>query len=59
MATVRANGVDLGVEGFGRHEDPLVLLLGGPTMLSWPYAVCELLATGGRHVVRVDLRDSG
>src|SRR3954454_25197291 len=28
-------------------------------MLSWPDALCEALASGGRHVVRYDLRDSG
>jgi pimeloyl-ACP methyl ester carboxylesterase len=28
-------------------------------MLSWPDALCERLARGGRHVVRYDLRDSG
>jgi pimeloyl-ACP methyl ester carboxylesterase len=28
-------------------------------MLSWPDALCESLARGGRHVVRYDLRDSG
>jgi pimeloyl-ACP methyl ester carboxylesterase len=28
-------------------------------MLSWPDALCEALARGGRHVVRYDLRDSG
>jgi pimeloyl-ACP methyl ester carboxylesterase len=28
-------------------------------MLSWPDALCEALAGGGRHVVRYDLRDSG
>jgi pimeloyl-ACP methyl ester carboxylesterase len=28
-------------------------------MLSWPDALCESLAPGGRHVVRYDLRDSG
>jgi pimeloyl-ACP methyl ester carboxylesterase len=36
-----------------------VLLAGGVTMLSWPDALCETLARGGRHVVRYDLRDSG
>jgi pimeloyl-ACP methyl ester carboxylesterase len=35
------------------------LLAGGTTMLSWPDALCEALARGGRHVVRYDLRDSG
>lgn len=59
MTTVRANGVDLGIESFGREEDPLVLLVGGTTMLSWPDALCERLASGGRRVVRYDLRDSG
>jgi pimeloyl-ACP methyl ester carboxylesterase len=57
--TVEANGVALGVEHVGEAAAPLVLLVGGPTMLSWPDALCESLARGGRHVVRYDLRDSG
>jgi hypothetical protein len=52
MTSVRANGVELGVEIFGRDDDPLVLLAGGPTMLSWPDSVCERLAAGGQRVVR-------
>ena len=59
MTTVEANGVTLGVEHFGDAAAPLVLLAGGTTMLSWPDALCEALARGGRHVVRYDLRDSG
>src|ERR687889_2249649 len=59
MTTVDADGVTLGVEHFGDAGAPLVLLAGGPTMLSWPDALCEALARGGRHVVRYDLRDSG
>jgi pimeloyl-ACP methyl ester carboxylesterase len=59
MGCVRANGVELGVETFGRVGGPLVLLAGGPTMLSWPDSVCERLAAGGRRVVRYDLRDCG
>ncbi|GAA1286950.1 alpha/beta fold hydrolase [Saccharothrix xinjiangensis] len=62
-STVRSfrtpDGVTLGVEHFGDEEAPLVLLAGGTTMLSWPDALCEALARGGRHVVRYDLRDSG
>ena len=54
-----ANGVTLGVEHFGEAAAPLILLAGGPTMLSWPDALCDALARGGRHVVRYDLRDSG
>ncbi|KRC36884.1 alpha/beta fold hydrolase [Oerskovia sp. Root22] len=57
--TVEANGVVLGVEHFGEAAAPLVLLTGGPTMLSWPDALCEALARRGRHVVRYDLRDCG
>jgi pimeloyl-ACP methyl ester carboxylesterase len=52
-------GVTLGVEHFGDAKAPLLLLAGGTTMLSWPDALCEKLARGGRHVVRYDLRDSG
>ncbi|HEY9411427.1 MAG TPA: alpha/beta hydrolase [Jiangellaceae bacterium] len=59
MTSQQANGVELGIEVFGRDADPLVLLAGGITMLSWPDAVCERLAAGGRRVVRYDLRDSG
>jgi pimeloyl-ACP methyl ester carboxylesterase len=59
MTTVEANGVTLGVEHFGEAAAPLVLLAGGTTMLSWPDALCEALARGGRHVVRYDLRDCG
>jgi pimeloyl-ACP methyl ester carboxylesterase len=59
MTTVKVNGVTLGVESFGDAAAPLVLLAGGTTMLSWPDALCEALARGGRHVVRYDLRDSG
>ncbi|MGY1396167.1 alpha/beta fold hydrolase [Streptomyces sp. SS10] len=57
--TVTANGVTLGVESFGDDDASLVLLVGGTTMLSWPDALCERLAAGGRRVVRYDLRDSG
>src|SRR5260370_2538577 len=59
MTAMGANGVELGVETFGRDDDPLVLLAGGPTMLSWPDSVCERLAAGGQRVVRYDPRDRG
>ena len=59
MTTVNANEVTLGIESFGGDDAPLVLLAGGTTMLSWPDALCERLAAGGRRVVRYDLRDSG
>ncbi|HET9500845.1 MAG TPA: alpha/beta hydrolase [Marmoricola sp.] len=59
MTSVRANGVELGIETFGHENDPLVLLAGGPTMLSWPDSMCERLAAKGKRVVRYDLRDCG
>ena len=59
MTAIEVDGVALGVEHFGDATAPLVLLAGGTTMLSWPDALCEELARGGRHVVRYDLRDSG
>jgi pimeloyl-ACP methyl ester carboxylesterase len=59
MTTVKANDVVLGIESFGDRDAPLVLLAGATTMLSWPDALCERLAAGGRRVVRYDLRDSG
>jgi hypothetical protein len=34
MTTLSANGVAPGMESFGEDEAPLVLLAGGPTMLS-------------------------
>jgi len=59
MTSVRANGIELGVESFGGDADPLVLLVGGVTMLSWRDVLCERLAAGGRRVIRYDLRDCG
>src|SRR5262245_10164949 len=59
MTTVNVNEVALGIESFGDHDAPLVLLASGTTMLSWPDPLCERLAAGGRRVVRYDLRDSG
>ncbi len=59
MTTVEANGVAVGIESFGDDDAPLVQLVGGTTMLSWPDALCTRLAAGGRRVVRYDLRDSG
>lgn len=57
--TIDLADVTVGVEHFGDPTAPLVLLVGGTTMLSWPDSLCAALARGGGHVVRYDLRDSG
>ena len=58
---VRANGVDLCVETFGRADDPAVLLIMGATgsMDLWEDDFCRSLADAGRFVVRYDHRDTG
>src|ERR1700726_1413532 len=59
MTTINANEIALGIESFGDDDAPLVLLAGGTTMLSWPDALCERLAAGGRPVGRYNLGDRG
>ncbi len=59
VGTIEVNGVALGAEEVGESTAPLLLLVGAPTMLSWPDALCEALAGGGCRVVRYDLRDCG
>lgn len=56
---VEANGVPLAIEEVGDASAPLVLCVGGPTMLSWPDELRDALASGGCRVVRYDLRDAG
>lgn len=58
---IRANGVELCVEVFGRVGDPAILLMGGAasSMDHWPVPWCERLAAGLRYVVRYDSRDTG
>jgi len=59
VASTNQAEVALGVEHFGVATAPLVLLVGGTTMLSLPDRLCQRLARAGRHVVGYDLRDSG
>jgi pimeloyl-ACP methyl ester carboxylesterase len=58
---VQANGVELCVETFGDPADPPILLMhgAGNCMLSWDEELCGRLATGGRFVIRYDMRDAG
>jgi len=58
---VEANGVELCTEAFGDPgHAPILLIMGlGASMLWWEEGFCELLAGGGRFVVRYDHRDTG
>ena len=58
---IEANGVELCTETFGdAAHPPLLLIMGtGASMLWWEEGFCQLLADGGRFVVRYDHRDTG
>ena len=58
---IQANGVELCAEAFGDPRDPPILLImgSGASMLWWEEGFCELLAGGGRFVIRYDHRDTG
>src|SRR4051794_21893178 len=58
---VDANGVELCTEpGGDRTHPPILLIMGiGASMLWWEEGFCQLLADGGRFVVRYDHRDTG
>jgi pimeloyl-ACP methyl ester carboxylesterase len=60
MPQVRANGIDIEYESFGRDGDPLILLIMGfgAQLIFWPEALCQGLAAKGFRVVRFDNRDS-
>ena len=61
MPQVRANGIDIEYESFGRESDPLILLIMGfgAQLIFWPEALCQGLAAKGFRVVRFDNRDVG
>jgi pimeloyl-ACP methyl ester carboxylesterase len=58
---IQANGIDLCVQTFGSPRDPAILLIHGAcaSMLWWEQPLCEMLASGGRYVIRFDNRDTG
>jgi pimeloyl-ACP methyl ester carboxylesterase len=61
MPQVRANGIDIEYESFGRDGDPLILLIMGlaAQLIFWPRSLCQALAAKGFRVVRFDNRDIG
>jgi pimeloyl-ACP methyl ester carboxylesterase len=58
---VETNGVELCTEALGNPaHQPILLIMGiGASMLWWEEDFCELLADGGRFVIRYDHRDTG
>jgi pimeloyl-ACP methyl ester carboxylesterase len=58
---VRSDDLELAAEAFGNPLDaPLLLIMGvGGSMLLWPAAFCEKLASRGFYVFRYDNRDTG
>ena len=61
MAQVRANGINIEFESFGREADPVVLLIAGvlEQLTGWPDSICIGLTEKGFRVVRFDNRDAG
>ena len=61
MPRVRANGIDIEYESFGRDSDPLILLIMGfaAQLIFWPKSLSEGLAAKGFRVVQFDNRDIG
>ena len=61
MPNIRANGIDIEYETFGKPDNrPLVLIMGiAGQMVSWPTEFCEKLVAGGHFVIRFDNRDVG
>jgi pimeloyl-ACP methyl ester carboxylesterase len=58
---VKANGIEIEVEEYGRKSDPSVLLIMGlaAQLTLWPKAFVDRLVEAGFHVVRFDNRDIG
>jgi pimeloyl-ACP methyl ester carboxylesterase len=53
--------IELEYDTFGNADDPAVLLIMGfgAQMTAWHHDFCELIAAGGRFVIRFDNRDCG
>jgi pimeloyl-ACP methyl ester carboxylesterase len=61
MARIKANGIEIEYDTFGRKKGrPLVLIMGlGEQMVAWPEQFCRMLADAGFFVIRFDNRDTG
>jgi pimeloyl-ACP methyl ester carboxylesterase len=58
---VRANGIMIAYESFGKATDPKIILINGTSaqMTDWPVEFCRKLANQGYQVIRFDNRDVG
>jgi pimeloyl-ACP methyl ester carboxylesterase len=58
---IRADGLELATQSFGKPAHPPVLLImdGMASMLWWPDGFCRRLAARDRFVIRYDQRDTG
>jgi pimeloyl-ACP methyl ester carboxylesterase len=61
MNIVKANGVELAFDSFGKESDEAILLIAGlgTQMIRWTVPFCERLAARGYRVIRFDNRDVG
>jgi pimeloyl-ACP methyl ester carboxylesterase len=61
MPNVRANGITIEYEEFGRQDStPMLLIMGlSAQMVMWDERFCKQLADGGFRVIRFDNRDVG
>ena len=61
IASTNPASIEIEYETFGSPDDPALLLVMGFTaqLIAWDDELCELLAAGGRYVIRFDNRDTG
>lgn len=61
MPNVKANGIQIEYDTFGKSSDePLLLIMGlGSQMVLWHEDFCQMLADSGHYVIRFDNRDVG
>jgi pimeloyl-ACP methyl ester carboxylesterase len=58
---IQSRNATICVQAFGKSSDPTILLNhgAGASMLWWEDALCTMIASHGRHVIRFDNRDTG
>lgn len=61
MPRIKANGIEIEYEEYGKPDDPMLLLVSGFSgqMITWPESFKQGLADAGRRVIIFDNRDIG